>query len=398
MRVGGGKPRGSGLSGRGGAWAPGHWAGLHLGGSYPGPALPERPRGVWSPQSPWNISPLAALSTRQGEGWGHPGPGTPRDTELNGRRTWGSPAGGGGSLSLWLPQGPSRWPALCVTGHVGSLRAGAGLGSASLPLTNAGPWPWAPGWWLLLPVTTRHPRPALNLPEGGGACLQGLCGTALRTKARGASRCRPEHLVVLKGGPSCPPVPRLPSALWMCPPRCSGWGVVWGLLDGHSILRSTHVEQVRGVSRTAVYPLQPPFPGSTHRRGMTGLWQGSEASRGGLGRCCWAGPGGLAVLTCALSYSFLIVLVCLIFSVLSTIEQYAALATGTLFWMVRRCPGPPDSSAALGVGPGAEQATPASPVLGLVGAIWAGSWPVPQWAGLGCLTLCGACPSRAQAA
>uniref|UniRef100_A0A8C4K7K0 Potassium voltage-gated channel subfamily KQT member 1 n=1 Tax=Dromaius novaehollandiae TaxID=8790 RepID=A0A8C4K7K0_DRONO len=32
-------------------------------------------------------------------------------------------------------------------------------------------------------------------------------------------------------------------------------------------------------------------------------------------------------------YSFLIVLICLIFSVLSTIEQYAALATGTLFWM-----------------------------------------------------------------
>ncbi|XP_062465378.1 potassium voltage-gated channel subfamily KQT member 1 isoform X3 [Pezoporus occidentalis] len=30
---------------------------------------------------------------------------------------------------------------------------------------------------------------------------------------------------------------------------------------------------------------------------------------------------------------FLIVLICLIFSVLSTIEQYAALATGTLFWM-----------------------------------------------------------------
>ncbi|XP_052619464.1 potassium voltage-gated channel subfamily KQT member 1 [Peromyscus californicus insignis] len=34
-----------------------------------------------------------------------------------------------------------------------------------------------------------------------------------------------------------------------------------------------------------------------------------------------------------LFHSFLIVLVCLIFSVLSTIEQYAALATGTLFWM-----------------------------------------------------------------
>lgn len=28
------------------------------------------------------------------------------------------------------------------------------------------------------------------------------------------------------------------------------------------------------------------------------------------------------------------VLVCLIFSVLSTIEQYAEFATGTLFWMV----------------------------------------------------------------
>uniref|UniRef100_A0A8C0UEZ4 Potassium voltage-gated channel subfamily KQT member 1 n=1 Tax=Cyanistes caeruleus TaxID=156563 RepID=A0A8C0UEZ4_CYACU len=32
-------------------------------------------------------------------------------------------------------------------------------------------------------------------------------------------------------------------------------------------------------------------------------------------------------------HCFLIVLICLIFSVLSTIEQYAALATGTLFWM-----------------------------------------------------------------
>ncbi|XP_010223138.1 PREDICTED: potassium voltage-gated channel subfamily KQT member 1, partial [Tinamus guttatus] len=32
-------------------------------------------------------------------------------------------------------------------------------------------------------------------------------------------------------------------------------------------------------------------------------------------------------------YTFLIVLICLIFSVLSTIEQYVALATGTLFWM-----------------------------------------------------------------
>lgn len=31
---------------------------------------------------------------------------------------------------------------------------------------------------------------------------------------------------------------------------------------------------------------------------------------------------------------FLMVLVCLIFSVLSTIEQYADFATGSLFWMV----------------------------------------------------------------
>ena len=35
-----------------------------------------------------------------------------------------------------------------------------------------------------------------------------------------------------------------------------------------------------------------------------------------------------------LSRSFLIVLACLIFSVLSTNEQYVTLATGTLFWMV----------------------------------------------------------------
>ena len=33
-------------------------------------------------------------------------------------------------------------------------------------------------------------------------------------------------------------------------------------------------------------------------------------------------------------HSFVMVLVCLIFSVLSTIEQYADYATGTLFWMV----------------------------------------------------------------
>lgn len=53
-----------------------------------------------------------------------------------------------------------------------------------------------------------------------------------------------------------------------------------------------------------------------------------------------AGKLDQALTICPLSHSFLIVLVCLIFSVLSTIEQYAALATGTLFWMVCRHPGP----------------------------------------------------------
>ncbi|TKC52256.1 hypothetical protein EI555_000375 [Monodon monoceros] len=43
--------------------------------------------------------------------------------------------------------------------------------------------------------------------------------------------------------------------------------------------------------------------------------------------------GNLRDTASALSRGFLIVLVCLIFSVLSTIEQYVALATGTLFWM-----------------------------------------------------------------
>lgn len=53
-----------------------------------------------------------------------------------------------------------------------------------------------------------------------------------------------------------------------------------------------------------------------------------------------AGKLNQALTVCPLSHSFLIVLVCLIFSVLSTIEQYATLATGTLFWMVCRHPGP----------------------------------------------------------
>ncbi|XP_060033253.1 potassium voltage-gated channel subfamily KQT member 1 isoform X2 [Erinaceus europaeus] len=53
---------------------------------------------------------------------------------------------------------------------------------------------------------------------------------------------------------------------------------------------------------------------------------------------------------------FLIVLVCLIFSVLSTIEQYVALATGTLFWM-GRLSGTPDA----GVSPSMERLVPVSP-------------------------------------
>lgn len=35
-----------------------------------------------------------------------------------------------------------------------------------------------------------------------------------------------------------------------------------------------------------------------------------------------------------LSFRFMVVLVCLIFSVLSTIEQYSNFANETLFWMV----------------------------------------------------------------
>ncbi|XP_072863332.1 potassium voltage-gated channel subfamily KQT member 1 isoform X1 [Chlorocebus sabaeus] len=46
-----------------------------------------------------------------------------------------------------------------------------------------------------------------------------------------------------------------------------------------------------------------------------------------------SGKGTLSVEEIRPLTGFLIVLVCLIFSVLSTIEQYAALATGTLFWM-----------------------------------------------------------------
>ncbi|XP_004603167.2 potassium voltage-gated channel subfamily KQT member 1 [Sorex araneus] len=51
----------------------------------------------------------------------------------------------------------------------------------------------------------------------------------------------------------------------------------------------------------------------------------------GAGAGGWAGHGPLTPAPSV--HSFLIVLVCLIFSVLSTIEQYVVLATGTLFWM-----------------------------------------------------------------
>lgn len=63
-----------------------------------------------------------------------------------------------------------------------------------------------------------------------------------------------------------------------------------------------------------------------------GLWRGAGRAPG-LGLCLCEG-GWSALTACAPVCSFLIVLVCLIFSVLSTIEQYVALATGTLFWMV----------------------------------------------------------------
>lgn len=61
-------------------------------------------------------------------------------------------------------------------------------------------------------------------------------------------------------------------------------------------------------------------------------WGGAGRAPG-LGLCLCEG-GWPALTACPPVCSFLIVLVCLIFSVLSTIEQYVALATGTLFWMV----------------------------------------------------------------
>lgn len=72
-----------------------------------------------------------------------------------------------------------------------------------------------------------------------------------------------------------------------------------------------------------------PAPGTCSPAGgllrVLGPWGGGRAGR------LAARADRRVLLPC----SFLIVLVCLIFSVLSTIEQYVALATGTLFWMVR---------------------------------------------------------------
>jgi hypothetical protein len=42
-------------------------------------------------------------------------------------------------------------------------------------------------------------------------------------------------------------------------------------------------------------------------------------------------------LTCN-GFRFMVVLICLIFSVLSTIEEYASFANETLFYMVSTCP------------------------------------------------------------
>lgn len=75
-------------------------------------------------------------------------------------------------------------------------------------------------------------------------------------------------------------------------------------------------------------------------RGTPGV-STKDLSCGVLGEREVAGQLDQALTICPLSHSFLIVLVCLIFSVLSTIEQYAALATGTLFWMVCRHPETP---------------------------------------------------------
>lgn len=70
--------------------------------------------------------------------------------------------------------------------------------------------------------------------------------------------------------------------------------------------------------------------------GYLGVVSTKDLMCGVLGRREVAGQLDQALTICPLSHSFLIVLVCLIFSVLSTIEQYATLATGTLFWMVCR--------------------------------------------------------------
>lgn len=72
---------------------------------------------------------------------------------------------------------------------------------------------------------------------------------------------------------------------------------------------------------------------------MLGVASANDLACGVLGRREAAGAAGPGTDHMPLFHSFLIVLVCLIFSVLSTIEQYAALATGTLFWMVCRHPG-----------------------------------------------------------
>jgi len=47
---------------------------------------------------------------------------------------------------------------------------------------------------------------------------------------------------------------------------------------------------------------------------------------------CWGLAEGTA---CVVWFRFMMVLICLIFSVLSTIEQYTGFANETLFWMVR---------------------------------------------------------------
>lgn len=107
--------------------------------------------------------------------------------------------------------------------------------------------------------------------------------------------------------------------------------------QGQCIVR--HQSGVSPHMANGFHPMHPMFERISRR--IPGVASTKDLVCGTLGTREVAGKLGQALTMCPLSHSFLIVLVCLIFSVLSTIEQYAALATGTLFWMVCRHQGPP---------------------------------------------------------